>query len=87
MKKQNNNNKVLRLFSLVLAILLFSVTVTLAAGPNVFDSDLSNDAGTNKNWHNALWFFVCVTFLVAAAYVGFSRPKDRKVRRNRNELR
>ncbi|WP_207421057.1 hypothetical protein [Desertivirga brevis] len=65
---------------------LFSCLIVLfthasAFAVNIADSDLSNSAGTNKNWLNSFWFFVCVAFLVAAAVIGFSN-KYTRVRRD-----
>jgi len=61
------------------ALVIYASSAAFAV--NISDSDLSNSAGTNKNWLNSFWFFVCVAFLLAAAVIGFSN-KYHKIRRD-----
>lgn len=61
--------------------LFFLISSVQAFATNYADSDLSNQAGTNKNWHNSFWFFVCVAFLLAVAIIGYNR-KFIKINRN-----
>jgi len=79
MNTKTNLLKTLGKAVLSLALIIYSSTTAFAL--NVADSDLSNAAGTNKNWLNSFWFFVCVSFLVAAAVVGMSK-KNIKIRRD-----
>ena len=44
---------------------------------NVSDSDLSNSAGTNKNWYGSMWFFGVVIALVIVIVIAFARKRKR----------
>jgi heme/copper-type cytochrome/quinol oxidase subunit 2 len=42
---------------------------------NAADSDLSNAAGTNKNWYGSMWFFGVVIALVIVIIIAFARRR------------
>ena len=46
-----------------------------AFAQNAADSDLSNSAGTNKNWYGSMWFFGVVIALVIVVIIAFSRKR------------
>ena len=57
----------------VVSIFLFLMLATQTLAANIVDSDLSNNAGTNKNWQNGFWFLICVALLVYVFYHGQRR--------------
>ena len=64
--------------------ILFFLTVTAPSfARNAFDSDSSNQAGTNENYHQVFWFFACVTLLIAVFVIG-QKTKYTKVTRRYN---
>lgn len=65
----------------LLSAALVIYTSSAAFAIDIADSDLSNNAGTNKNWLNSFWFFICVSLLIAVAVIG-SRNKYHKIRRD-----
>lgn len=74
--------KINRLSKKICVLVFFSVLTLQSMASNYIDSDLSNNAGTNKNWHNIFWFLLCVSFLIASAVIG-SRRKYTRIRRTR----
>ena len=48
----------------VVSIFLFLMLATQTLAANIVDSDLSNNAGTNKNWQNGFWFLMCTFFIM-----------------------
>jgi hypothetical protein len=67
--------------SVITFYLLLIVSFQLFA-QNVSDSDLSNSAGTNKNWYGSMWFFVVLAALVIVVLIAFNRRRNR----NRNNI-
>ena len=70
-----------RLGKTVRSTLLLLLPAVQSFAENVIDSDLSNSAGTNKNWHNGFWFLGVVTLLAVVFYSGMARHY-KKVRRD-----
>jgi hypothetical protein len=69
-----------RFFSVCLAattIVMLEVLSGSVLAQNVSDSDLSNSAGTNKNWYGSLWFFGVVIALIIVLIIAFSRKRKR----------
>jgi len=61
LNKRDRFSSILSAVTTVLMLLVFSVGVI---AQNVADSDLSNSAGTNKNWYGSMWFFGVVIALI-----------------------
>jgi TRAP-type C4-dicarboxylate transport system permease small subunit len=63
-------------FSFITFCLLLLTSVQLFA-QNVSDSDLSNSAGTNKNWFGSIWLFGVIAILIIVLLIAFNRRKTR----------
>jgi len=83
LKAMNNNLKrfypAFRIAFLSIAFILLATVFCDAK--NIMDSDLSNMAGTNKNWRNAYWFFVNVSLLIVVCIGGYNK-KYNKINRH-----
>ncbi len=53
-----------------LGVLCFLAVSAPTFAQNAFDSDSSNQAGSNENWHSVFWFLCCVTLLIAVFVIG-----------------
>ena len=61
-------------------VILFCTIIlnsVLALAQNAADSDLSNDAGSNKNWDEGWWPFALVALLLVIGFFVYRRRKRR----------
>ena len=84
------SNKVSPRFSIITytgTFLLTLFTCLSVLAQNVSDSDLSNSAGTNKNWYGSGWLFALVIALVIVLLIAFNRRKSKTGKTFTNEER
>ena len=77
------SEKVIPRFSL--SIFLGTVLLTLfthlsVVAQNVSDSDLSNSAGTNKNWYGSWWLIAMLIAVAIVLLLAFNRRRHRNNR-------
>ena len=77
MKALNKRDRFISILSAVTTVLMLLVFSVSVIAQNVADSDLSNSAGTNKNWYGSMWFFGVVIALIIVVIIAFSRRKKR----------
>jgi heme/copper-type cytochrome/quinol oxidase subunit 2 len=77
MKNETNSRKGIYALRSLSAICLVLLTPVFLLAQNVSDSDLSNSAGTNKNWQNSMWFFGVLIVLVIVVLLAFNRKRNR----------
>ncbi|HXH98907.1 MAG TPA: LPXTG cell wall anchor domain-containing protein [Sphingobacteriaceae bacterium] len=65
-------------YSLLFFAAIF-LTHIIVHAQNVVDSDLSNNAGTNKNFSEQWWLFGIIGLIVLVILVAYSRKKRRKI--------
>ena len=63
----------------ILAFLFLIFMQLTALAQNVADSDLSNNAGTNKNFREQWWLYAVIALVLVAFIVGYIRRRGRKV--------
>ena len=84
------SEKVARGFSLItfLGTVLLTLFIHLSVvAQNVSDSDLSNSAGTNKNWYGSWWLIGMVLAVLVVLWLVFNRRRNRTGKTFPNEER
>lgn len=68
-------------------VLLTLFTRLSVLAQNVSDSDLSNSAGTNKNWYGSWWLIALVIAVIVVLFIAFNRRRSRNGKTFTNEER
>jgi hypothetical protein len=62
-----------------LPVLVLTLSNLYLFAQNVVDSDLSNNAGTNKNFKAGWWLFALIGVVLLSFYIAYHRRKKRKI--------
>jgi len=85
--RTSNKETRLSLIPATVAFLLILFTSISVLAQNVSDSDLSNSAGTNKNWFGSWWLIALLIMLIVVLFMAYSRRKNRRGEGFTNEKR